>query len=259
MNIKSVAFFLMIVLLQNGSATAQELDAFGLENMNAVKISTDQAAKNNVKTQKNTAEEKKPNKLESIKKNLKMLVKRGPATMPETDKSQSDEEETLTEEERELAKIMNPEEPKVEKTQINDSQQETAEQNTPPAQDIENIKAEEQPVEQKDASDDAEESKNTAKDERSLEYLMFNMNLSDEQLVKIQKLNEESSQKMAVLMEKIKQLRQEVRNVESASLDSFETILNEEQKEKFKNLRLMYESNRSDIKKLDPDVLSLGE
>ena len=257
MNIKFLPVLSVILLMQNNSLKAQELDAFGLENMNAVNITASQAVKNNTEAAKNdSVTEKEPNKLEKIKKNIEMIIKRGPADVPETDKKaeeQSPQEEALTEEELELAKIMNPDEPKAPESKPEDSEAPAEEEIVAAVPENVSVQPKPQSLEKTEAP------KETTKEERSLEYLMFNMNLSDEQLVKIQQLNEASTQKMNALMEKIKQLRQEARDVESQSLNEFETVLTNEQKEKFRSLRLMYESNRANIKKLDPEIVSLGE
>ena len=81
----------------------------------------------------------------------------------------------------------------------------------------------------------------------SVSYYVQNLNLTPEQLSKVQRVSLDSLAEQEVLLQKIASLRQQVRTLEVNSLMAFEAILDDSQRTAFQELRAGYETKHKSI------------
>ena len=91
--------------------------------------------------------------------------------------------------------------------------------------------------------------------DEEISYYIKNMNLSVEQLDMAKYISSDSRLKMDQLLKSIYLLRAQARELEAKSLDDFEAILTEEQKEQFHKLRATQEKSRKKFEVFDVQAM----
>ena len=112
------------------------------------------------------------------------------------------------------------------------------------------------------AQEEAEEDTRTKEEfEAEISYYIKNMNLSVEQLDMAKYISNDSRLKIEQLLKSIYLLRSQARELENKSLNDFEAILTEEQREQFHKLRDTLEKEREkfEVLHIQPDEEPVGE
>ncbi len=134
-------------------------------------------------------------------------------------------------------------EPETEVSEDKETSNTTQEENAKPAE-IEEVAV---VVEEEPEGDD----KTKEEYDEEISYYIKNMNLSVEQLDMAKYISSDSRLKMDQLLKSIYLLRAQARELEAKSLNDFETILTEEQKEQFHKLRAAQEKSRKKFEVFD--------
>lgn len=112
------------------------------------------------------------------------------------------------------------------------------------------------------AQEEPEEDTRTKEEfEAEISYYIKNMNLSVEQLDMAKYISNDSRLKIEQLLKSIYLLRSQARELENKSLNDFEAILTEEQREQFHKLRDTLEKEREkfEVLHIQPDEEPVGE
>ena len=99
--------------------------------------------------------------------------------------------------------------------------------------------------------------------EQGISYYVQKLNLSEEQLDLAKYISDDSRLKQEQLLKSIALLRKQARDLEAKSLEEFEAILTDEQREEFLKLREVYEKKHHkeipDLENLSDAASKLGE
>ena len=110
------------------------------------------------------------------------------------------------------------------------------------------------------AQEEPEDDGKTKEDyDEEISYYIKNMNLSVEQLDMAKYISSDSRLKMDQLLKSIYLLRSQARELEEKSLNDFEAILTEEQKEQFHKLREIQEKSRKKFEVFDVQAMEADE
>lgn len=190
------------------------------------------------------------------------------AAQPESLAEENTPEESVTVEE---VVIEAEPETEVSESEVNtnapqEENNEPAENAEAPAAVEENVVVTETPAAVKEKADVAEtlavveeepedDGKTKEEYDEEISYYIKNMNLSVEQLDMAKYISSDSRLKMDQLLKSIYLLRAQARELEAKSLDDFEAILTEEQKEQFHKLRATQEKSRKKFEVFDVQAM----
>lgn len=128
-----------------------------------------------------------------------------------------------------------------------------AEEENPTTEDISETK--EDQTSKTDDTEEEDDNKTKEEYEEEISFYIKNLNLSVEQLDMAKYISSDSRLKIEQLLKSIYLLRSQARELEAKSLNDFEAILTEEQREQFHKLRALQEKEREkfEVLHIQPD------